>query len=130
MNNRGFTPATDEKDMRDAYCDALISAAETNGRVVAIDCDLSSSMGTARYKKRFPERYFNLGIMEANACSMAAGLSVTGFVPFVHSFAVFSSRRMAGSDFPLLRLRGIEREDRRRGRGRERGGQRRNAHGV
>lgn len=85
--------------MRDAYCDALIAAGEADGRVVAIDCDLSASMGTGRFRKRFPERSFNLGIMEANACSMAAGLSVTGFVPFVHSFAVFSSRRMTDQIF-------------------------------
>ena len=99
MNRSAFTPRPDGKDMRDAYCDALMLAAETNGRVLAIDCDLSSSMGTGRFRARFPERYFNLGIMEANACSMAAGLSVTGFVPFVHSFAVFSSRRMADQIF-------------------------------
>ena len=99
MNRSAFTPRPDGKDMRDAYCDALMLAAETNGRVLAIDCDQSSSMGTGRFRARFPERYFNLGIMEANACSMAAGLSVTGFVPFVHSFAVFSSRRMADQIF-------------------------------
>jgi len=85
--------------MRDAYCDALILAAEQNVRVVALDCDLSTSMGTGRFRARFPERAYNLGIMEANACSMAAGLSVTGYVPFVHSFAVFSSRRMADQIF-------------------------------
>ena len=99
MKNRIFTLARDEKEMRDAYCDALIAAAEADERVVAIDCDLSSSMGTGRFRERFSKRYFNLGIMEANACSMAAGLSVTGLVPFVHSFAVFASRRMADQIF-------------------------------
>jgi len=99
MKNRVFTPERDEKEMRDAYCDALIAAAEADERVVAIDCDLSTSMGTGRFRARFPQRYFNLGIMEANACSMAAGLSVTGLVPFVHSFAVFASRRMADQVF-------------------------------
>ncbi len=99
MLNGSFIPEPDEKEMREAYCDALIAAGEADKRVVAIDCDLSASMGTGRFRARFPDRSFNLGIMEANACSMAAGLSVTGFVPFVHSFAVFSSRRMADQIF-------------------------------
>lgn len=99
MKNKPFSALPDEKDMRDAYCDALIAAGEKNPRILAIDCDLSASMGTGRFRARFPERSFNLGIMEANACSMAAGLSVTGFVPFVHSFAVFTSRRMADQIF-------------------------------
>lgn len=99
MTNRRFSAQPDQQDMRDAFCDALILAAEQNARVVALDCDLSTSMGTGRFRARFPESAYNLGIMEANACSMAAGLSVTGFVPFVHSFAVFSSRRMADQIF-------------------------------
>ncbi len=99
MTNRVFVAQPDKQDMRDAYCDALISAAEQNERVLSLNCDLSGSLGTGRFRARFPERSYNLGIMEANACSMAAGLSVTGYVPFVHSFAVFSSRRMADQIF-------------------------------
>lgn len=99
MTNRTFVAQPDRQDMRDAYCDALISAAEQNERVLSLNCDLSGSLGTGRFRARFPERSYNLGIMEANACSMAAGLSVTGYVPFVHSFAVFSSRRMADQIF-------------------------------
>ena len=99
MTNRVFIAQPDKQDMRDAYCDALIAAAEQNERVLSLNCDLSGSLGTGRFRARFPERSFNLGIMEANACSMAAGLSVTGYVPFVHSFAVFSSRRMADQIF-------------------------------
>ena len=99
MTNRTFVAQPDRQDMRDAYCDALLAAAEQNERILSLNCDLSGSLGTGRFRVRFPERSFNLGIMEANACSMAAGLSVTGYVPFVHSFAVFSSRRMADQIF-------------------------------
>lgn len=99
MTNRAEPLRTDGQDMRDAYCDALIAAGERDPNVVAIDCDLSNSMGTGRFRKRFPERSFDFGIMEANACSMAAGLSVTGFVPFVHSFATFASRRILDQIF-------------------------------
>ena len=99
MTNQTFLAQPDKQDMRDAYCDALLTAAEQNERVLSLNCDLSGSLGTGRFRARFPERSFNFGIMEANACSMAAGLSVTGYVPFVHSFAVFSSRRMADQIF-------------------------------
>ena len=99
MTNRVFVARPDKQDMRDAYGDALIAAAEQNERVLSLNCDLSGSLGTGRFRARFPERSFNFGIMEANAYSMAAGLSVTGYVPFVHSFAVFSSRRMVDQIF-------------------------------
>jgi len=99
MTNRVFSLTVDAQDMRDAYCDALIAAAEADERLLVLDCDLANSMGTARFHKRFPARAFDLGIMEANACSMAAGLSVTGYVPFVHSFATFASRRVLDQIF-------------------------------
>lgn len=80
--------------MRAAYCEALIEAAQADERVFALDCDLSSSVGTAPFIKRFPERHLNCGIQEANACGLAAGLSRHGFIPFLHTFAVFASRRI------------------------------------
>lgn len=84
----------DDVEMRAAYCDALIQAAECDPRILALNCDMSTSMGTNPFVKRFPERSFNLGIQEANACGMAAGLSATGMVPFLHTFSVFLSRRI------------------------------------
>ena len=84
----------DKKEMRDAYCDALIEAAGANPKIVAIDCDLSSSCGTARFREAYPGRAINAGIQEQNACAMAGGLSASGMVPFFHSFAVFSTRRI------------------------------------
>jgi len=82
------------EEMRFAYCNALITAAEKNPKIVSIDCDLSSSCGTKAFKKAFPQRAFNLGIQEQNACAMAGGLSATGLVPFFHTFAVFATRRV------------------------------------
>lgn len=82
------------EEMRYAYCNALIAAAEKNPKIVSIDCDLSSSCGTKAFKKAFPQRAFNLGIQEQNACAMAGGLSATGLVPFFHTFAVFATRRV------------------------------------
>lgn len=84
----------DKTEMRVAYTMSLIKAAKNNDKVLAINCDLSSSMGTTGFAKEYPERSFNMGIQEANACGVAAGLSITGFIPFFHSFAVFTSRRI------------------------------------
>ncbi len=82
------------EEMRYAYCNALIAAAEKNPKIVSIDCDLSSSCGTKAFQKAFPQRAFNLGIQEQNACAMAGGLSATGLIPFFHTFAVFATRRV------------------------------------
>ena len=87
-----FSMSSDE--MRYVYCNALIAAAKQDPRIVALDCDLSSSCGTKGFKKAFPERSFNLGIQEQNACAMAGGLSAAGLIPFFHSFAVFATRRV------------------------------------
>lgn len=82
------------EEMRFVYCNALIAAAQQDPRIVSLDCDLSSSCGTKGFKKAFPERAFNLGIQEQNVCAMAGGLSAAGLIPFMHTFAVFATRRI------------------------------------
>lgn len=89
----------DAIEMRKAYCNTLIEAGKKDQRIVSINCDLSSSMGTVPFAKEFPDRSFNMGIQEANACGVAAGMSATGLIPFFHSFAVFSSRRICDQIF-------------------------------
>jgi transketolase len=84
---------TDDKEMREYYCESLISAAEKNDKIVAVDADVSFSMGTKPFYEKFPNRAFNCGIMEAHATGFAAGLSATGFIPFVHEFGTFATRR-------------------------------------
>ncbi len=84
----------DAQEMRAAYSDILREIARTNDKIVSINCDLCSSMGLTSFAKEFPERAFNVGIQEANGCSIAAGLSATGFVPFFHTFAIFATRRV------------------------------------
>lgn len=82
------------EEMRAAYCGALVEEARKNDKIVSLDCDVSNSCGTTAFRKVFPERAFNLGIQEQNACGMAGGLARTGMVPFLHTFAVFASRRI------------------------------------
>ncbi|MDD4612232.1 MAG: transketolase family protein, partial [Synergistaceae bacterium] len=81
------------KNLRTAYGEELLALAKENPRVVALDADLCGSTQSIVVEKNFPERYFEMGIGEQNMISVAAGLSLTGKIPFAHSFAVFASGR-------------------------------------
>ena len=74
---------------RDVYGDTLIELGESNPNIVALDADLSKSTKTCKFCYRFPNRFFNMGIAEANMISVAAGLASCGKIPFVSTFAVF-----------------------------------------
>ncbi|MHB1346253.1 MAG: transketolase family protein [Candidatus Humimicrobiaceae bacterium] len=80
---------------RTAYGEAIAELGEKNINIVALDCDLSKSTMTAIFAKKFPERFFNFGIAEANMMSAAAGLATTGKIPFASTFAVFATKRVA-----------------------------------
>ena len=88
------------KQMRDAFGDALLGLARTNTRVVALDGDLSSSTGMAAMRRTFPERFFNMGIAEANLVGVSAGFAAQGFIPFVGSLPCF----LLPNAFDQLRL--------------------------
>jgi transketolase len=77
------------KQMRDAFGEALLDIARGDSRVVALDGDLSSSTGMSPMRKAFPERFFNIGIAEANLIGVSAGLAANGFIPFVGSLPCF-----------------------------------------
>ncbi len=74
---------------RDAYGKVLVELGKTNPNVVVLDADLSKSTKTADFGKAFPDRFFNVGIMEANMVGVAAGLAACGKIPFISSFAAF-----------------------------------------
>ena len=78
---------------RESYGKALVELAKTNENVVVLDADLSKSTKTADFKAVAPERFFNMGIAEANMMGVAAGLSTCGKVPFVSTFAMFAAGR-------------------------------------
>ena len=77
------------KTIRDAYGESLVKYAKDNDRVVVLDADVSSSTKTGIFAEAYPDRFFNVGIAEANMVGIGAGLSVTGKIPFVNTFAVF-----------------------------------------
>lgn len=83
-----------EELMRDVYCKTLMELAKTNQNIVALDADLISSSGMKPFFEAYPERAIQCGIAEANMIGIAAGLSLTGRVPFAHSFGPFATRRV------------------------------------
>ncbi len=85
--------------MRDTYCNTLMELASDNDSIVALDADLVGSSGMKPFWKKFPERFFNCGIAEANMIGIAAGLSATGKIPFAHSFGTFATRRTCDQVF-------------------------------
>jgi len=83
----GLSPGT--KQMRDAFAGALVEVARANERVIALDGDLSSSTGMGSMRTIFPDRFFNIGIAEANLVGVSAGFAASGFIPFVGSLPCF-----------------------------------------
>ena len=78
---------------KEAVIGSIVDLAAEHDDVVFLDADLSSCIGSTTFQKAYPERFFNCGIAEANMAGIAAGLSSMGFVPFIHSFGCFASRR-------------------------------------
>ena len=83
----------ESKSMRVAYGEALRDIGGLNEKVVVCDADLAHATMTNIFAEKYPERFFNFGIAEANMVGVAAGLSSEGFIPFVHTFGCFSARR-------------------------------------
>ena len=78
---------------RDAYGETLAELGAENPNIVALDADLSGSTKTGIFAKKFPERFFNMGIAEANMVGTAAGLASVGKIPFLSTFAIFAAGR-------------------------------------
>lgn len=81
------------EDMRDAYGETLAEIGE-DPRVVVLDADLSHSNKTDIFAKKYPERFYEAGIAEANMIGVAAGLASAGLVPFTNTFSVFAVGRV------------------------------------
>ena len=80
-------------NMRKAYGEALLELGRENEKIVALEADLGKSTMSNMFGGEFPERYFQMGIAEANMISTAAGLALTGHIAFASTFAVFASGR-------------------------------------
>ncbi|ANT64758.1 transketolase family protein [Prosthecochloris sp. CIB 2401] len=82
------------KATRQGFGEALLEIGREDDAVVALCADLTGSLHMQHFKKEFPERFFQVGIAEANMVSMAAGMATTGKKPFAGTFAVFATGRV------------------------------------
>ena len=85
-------------DMRTEYSKALVAVGEQDPNVVVLGADTTDSLKTANFGKKFPERFFNVGIAEANLVSVAAGLAYSGKTAFASTYAIF----LPGIAYPSL----------------------------
>jgi len=85
---------TEKKDTRSGFGDALTELGEKNKQVVALTADVTGSVKMGEFAKKFPKRFINTGIQEANMIGMAAGLTLEGKIPFAATFAEFISGRV------------------------------------
>jgi transketolase len=81
------------KATREVYGEVLAELGKENKNIVVLDADLAKATKTDIFKKNFPDRFFDMGIAEADMLGTAAGLATTGKIPFASSFAVFAVGR-------------------------------------
>jgi len=86
------TATKDKAATRDGYGKGLLAAGKKNDQVVALDADMSDSTRSDWFKKEFPDRFFSMGIAEQDMIGTAAGLALSGKIPFASSFAIFLER--------------------------------------
>jgi transketolase len=82
-----------KQNPREVYGRTLVEIGRENPNIVVLEADLGKSTMSCYFEQAFPERFFEMGIAEANMTSFAAGLALTGKIPFTNSFAVFAAGR-------------------------------------
>ena len=85
---------TEKKDTRSGFGDGLFEIGQEHDDVVALCADLTGSLKMNAFKDEFPERFFQVGISEANMMGLAAGMTIGGKVPYTGTFANFSTGRV------------------------------------
>lgn len=85
---------TEKKDTRSGFGAGLLELGRSNPNVVALCADLTGSLKMDAFEKEFPDRFFQIGIAEANMMGIAAGLTIGGKIPFTGTFANFSTGRV------------------------------------
>lgn len=90
---------TEAVEMRSVFAQVMEEMQARDSRLIYMDADLMNSIGMAKYWKEHPDKTINCGIQEANMIGVAAGMSATGLIPFVHTFGTFASRRVMDQVF-------------------------------
>ncbi|MDD5710822.1 MAG: transketolase C-terminal domain-containing protein [Candidatus Colwellbacteria bacterium] len=93
LNKRLFSKSVEKVSLRDGYGEGLLQAGEGDSRVVALCADLLQSTRSDAFAQKFPERFFEMGVAEQNMAGVAAGLGISGKIPFMASYAIFSPGR-------------------------------------
>ena len=93
LNPKIFDEDIEMKPTRDGYGEGLLAAGEQNPNVVALCADLTESTRAEAFAKKYPERFFEVGVAEQNMATIAAGLGISGKIPFISSYATFSPGR-------------------------------------
>jgi len=89
LNPKLFDKDIEQKPTRDGYGEGLVLAGKENPNVVVLCADLSDSTRSAMFQKEFPDRFIECGIAEQNMMDVAAGLALSGKIPFISTYAVF-----------------------------------------
>lgn len=93
LNPHIFAKEVEQKPTRDGFGVGLVMAGDQNQNVVALCADLAESTRVEAFAKKYPERYFEVGVAEQNMAAVASGLGVSGKIPFIASYATFSPGR-------------------------------------
>ena len=88
-----FSEDVQERALRDGYGEGLLEAGHNDENVVVLTADLKDSTRTDAFARQHPERFFEIGVAEQNLATIAAGLGVSGKVPFINSYAAFAPGR-------------------------------------
>lgn len=84
-----FSAGVEERALRDGYGEGLLEVGHMNEQVVVLTADLKESTRTDAFERMFPDRFFEMGVAEQNMITVAAGLGISGVIPFVNSYAAF-----------------------------------------
>ena len=82
-----------EQEMRRVFVRTLEQLMDENEKIVALEADLGGASGFSKLGSSHPKQFINVGIAEANMVGIAAGMSMRGWIPFLHTFAPFAVRR-------------------------------------
>ena len=93
LNSKIFDKDVEQVPIRKGFGDGLVLAGEADKNVVGLCADLTESTQMHLFKKKFPERFVEIGVAEQNLASVASGMAVMGKVPFLSSYAMFSPGR-------------------------------------
>lgn len=93
LSEKIFTPEIDKKPLRDGFGKGLLILGDENQNVVALCADLKESTRCHWFAEKYPQRFFETGVAEQNMATIAAGLGVSGKIPFIASYATFSPGR-------------------------------------